>query len=295
MNLDIYHRLLAGESSTFVLSPRALWRLTGPDSTRYLNGQVTNDVTSLPDGHACHAAVCTAKGRMEGDVHIALHHAEFYLDAEPGLRESLGARLEKYLIADDAVFEDVSDLWNLRHVFGVAPPPAPEKGFVISHARFGLPGHDVWTAGPGAAPLSESVEADIIETLRLEQGLPRWGTELATDTLPPEAGPSMLKAISYTKGCYVGQETIARIKSIGHVNRTLVLLQSISVAFPPPQARLTQGDREVGLVTSAGFSPRLDRGIALAYVQRQSATEGTVLQAKNLDLTVIAPLSAAKL
>jgi folate-binding protein YgfZ len=295
MNLDLYHRLLAGESHTFILSPRALWRMRGPDSTRYLNGQVTNDITSLPDGHACYTAVCTARGRMEGDVHIALHHAEFYLDAEPDLRESLGARLEKYLIADDAAFEDVSDLWNLSHVFGAAPPPTPEKGFVISHARFGLPGHDVWNAGPNGAPPGESVEADIIETLRLEHALPRWGTELTTNTLPPEAGPSMLKAISYTKGCYVGQETIARIKSIGHVNRTLVLLQSISASFPAPQATLTQGDRETGIVTSAGFSPRLDKGIALAYVQRQSATEGTVLQAKNLDLTVIAPLSAAKL
>ena len=110
---------MAGEALTAVLSPRALWRLTGPDAARYLNGQVTNDVASLADGHACYAAVCTAKGRMEGDVSIALQGGAFYLDADPILRESLGARLEKYLIADDAVFEDVSDLWNpqprLRH------------------------------------------------------------------------------------------------------------------------------------------------------------------------------------
>jgi folate-binding protein YgfZ len=294
MNFDVYRRLLAGESLTFVLSPRPLWRLTGPDSVRYLNGQVTSDVAILKDGHASYAAVCTAKGRMEGDVHIAVHNAEFYLDAEPDLRESLGARLEKYLIADDAVFEDVTELWKLSHVFGATPPPTPEKGFVIAHVRFGLPGHDVWTPGPAATVIGESVETDIIETLRLEHGLPRWGMELTTNTLPPEAGPSMIAAISYTKGCYVGQETIARLKSVGHVNRTLVLLQSSSTSPPPVPTKLTQGDHEVGVVTSAGFSPRLEKGIALAYVQRQVAAEGTSLHAKNLDLTVITPLSAAK-
>src|SRR5271156_1319508 len=126
MNLDTYRRIIGGESLTAVLSPRALWRLTGPDAARYLNGQVTNDVARLADGHACYAAVCTAKGRMEGDASIALHAGDFYLDADFILRESLGARLEKYLIADDAVFEDVNDLWNLSHVFGISPPPAPE-------------------------------------------------------------------------------------------------------------------------------------------------------------------------
>jgi folate-binding protein YgfZ len=291
MNLDVYRRILAGESLTAVLSPRALWRLTGPDAARYLNGQVTNDVAGLADGQACYAGVCTAKGRMEGDVSIALHAGEYYLDADPMLRESLGARLEKYLIADDAIFEDVSDLWSLRHVFGATPPPAPEAGFVIAHARFGVPGHDVWIANPNPVIAGASVEADVLETLRLEHAIPRWGAELTTATLPPEAGPRMLSAISYTKGCYVGQETIARLKSVGHVNRSLVFLRSDSAAFPVPGARLKQGDHEAGVVTSSGYSPRLEKGIALGYAQRQSATESASLQADGLSLIVTAPLS----
>ena len=291
MNLDTYHRILAGESLTAVLSPRALWRLTGPDAARYLNGQVTNDMVRLMDGTACYAAVCTAKGRMEGDVSIALHTGEFYLEADPVLRENLGARLEKYLIADDAVFEDISDLWNLSHVFGATPPPAPEAGFVIAHARFGLPGHDVWIANPGAASAGATVEADVLETLRLEHGIPRWGAELTATTLPPEAGPRLLAAISYTKGCYVGQETIARLKSVGHVNRSLVFLRSDSAAVPAPGARLKLGDHEAGVVTSSGYSPRLEIGIALGYAQRQATTEGVLLQADGLNLTVAAPLA----
>jgi len=290
MNLDLYHRILAGESLTFSLSPRALWLLTGPDRVRYLNGQVTSDVTTLADGQASYAAVCTAKGRMEGDLHIAAHGSEFYLDATAELRESLGQRLEKYLIADDAVFEDISDMWRLSHVFGAPTPDVPETSFVIANPRFGLPGHDVWIASSGSVIVGDSIPSDIIETLRLEHGLPRWGTELTTNTLPPEAGPEMLAAISYTKGCYVGQETIARLKSVGHVNRTLVFMESASTSFPPVGTKLKHGEKEVGIVTSAGASPRLGKGIALAYVAVSSATEGTALHADDWSLTVATPL-----
>ena len=290
MNLEVYRRLVAGDTFTFVLTPRALWRLNGPDAERYLNGQVTADVAALAEDRATYAAICTAKGRMEGDIHIARHAVEFYLDSDLAQHESLGPRLDKYLIADDALLEDVSDLWSVSHVFGATPPPAPETGFVITHARFGLPGHDVWTAGPGAAITGDSIGADLIETLRLEHGLPRWGSELPTNTLPPEAGPHLLDAISYTKGCYVGQETIARIKSIGHVNRTLVFLESASTGFPAAGTRLTRDDREAGTITSAGFSPRLGRGIALGYVQHQASDERTVLQTEGLRLTVATPL-----
>jgi folate-binding protein YgfZ len=291
MNLDIYNRILAGESLTAVLSPRALWRLTGPDATRYLNGQVTNDVTRLADGTVGYAAVCTAKGRIDGDVSIALHTGDFYLDADAVLRESLGARLEKYLIADDAAFEDLSESWSLSHVFGTTPPVSPDAGFVVTYARFGLPGHDVWAANPKPVVPETVVEPDVLETLRLEHGLPRWGAELNMNTLPPEAGPHMLEAISYTKGCYVGQETIARLKSVGHVNRTLVFLKSDSAAFPAPETKLNQGGKEIGAVTSSGYSPRLKTGIALGFVQRQAAAAGTSLQANGLTLTVRPSLS----
>jgi folate-binding protein YgfZ len=290
MDLEAYRRLVSGEIFTFVLTPRALWRLNGPDAERYLNGQVTADVTTLAEDRATYAAVCNAKGRMEGDVHLARHSGEFYLDADSTQHEGLGPRLDKYLIADDALLEDISNCWCVSHVFTPTPPPAPETGFVVAHDRFGLPGHDLWTAGTGAAVMGDTIGADLIETLRLEHGLPRWGAELTTNTLPPEAGPHMLDAISYTKGCYVGQETIARIKSVGHVNRTLVFLESDSAAFPPVGSKLTRAGGEIGTVTSSGFSPRLGKGIALGYVQRQASELGTVAESEGLRLTVATPL-----
>jgi len=290
MNLDLYYRIVAGEAHTRVLSPRAIWRLTGPDAQRYLNGQVTNDVAILADGQVCYAAVCTAKGRMEGDLFITFHGTQYFLDADIALRENLDARLQKYLIADDAVFENIDDSWSLSHVFGAASPPVPETSFVIPHQRFGLPGHDVWIPSPGTVIVGETVPDDVIETLRLEYGFPRWGAELTANTLPPEAGPRLIDSISYTKGCYVGQETIARLKSVGHVNRTLVFLQSDSASFPAAGTKLMQADHEIGMVTSAGYSPRSEKGIALGYVQRQAAVNGTTLSANDLTLTVSTPL-----
>jgi folate-binding protein YgfZ len=294
MNLDTYRRILAGERVSFALAPRASWKLSGPDAERYLNGQVTNDIPRLTPGHAFYAAVCTAKGRMDGDLTIAKHGTDFYLDADPALRESLGARLDKFLIADDAVFEDISDDWNLTHVFGAPPPPAPESGFVITNARFALAGHDVWTPGTTAPEHGLAADADVIESLRLENGLPRWGAELTANTLPPEAGPHMLAAISYTKGCYVGQETIARLKSVGHVNKTLVFLRSATTQFPPVGAKLRHDGKDVGAVTSSGFSPRLEKGIALAYVQRQHAADGITLHADGLDMIISPSLAEDK-
>jgi folate-binding Fe-S cluster repair protein YgfZ len=178
VNRDIYRRILAGgAAATHVLAGQALWRLSGPDRERYLNGQVTQDVAGIPENEARFSAVCTAKGRMEGAVWIAAHGDAFYLDADPALRESLGPRLEKYLIADDATFESISEEWALSHVFGAAAPVV-EGGFVVKNARFGPVGHDVWTAGTGAAVVGEEVEADVVETIRLEHGIPRWGAEL---------------------------------------------------------------------------------------------------------------------
>ena len=135
----------------------------------------------------------------------------------------------------------------------------------------------------------ESVADEVVETIRLEYALPRWGAELTPQTLPPEAGPAMLEAISYTKGCYVGQETIARLKSIGHVNRTLVLLRAPGPEIIAAGTKLRAGEKEVGLVTSGGFSPRLGVAIALAYLPPALAAPGSTVEAGGTILPVIEP------
>jgi folate-binding protein YgfZ len=295
MSPERYQRLVAGETCTATLGDRARWRLSGPDRVRYLNGQVTTDVAALSENTAAYAAVCTAKGRMEGDVWVAAHGDEFFLDAVGELRESLGQRLQKYLIADDAELVDITEEWSLSHIFGETLPELPDNAFSVPNVRFGLLGHDVWITGLGAVTLGESVDAQTLETLRLEYGIPRWGAELGPQTLPPEAGPSMLHAISYTKGCYVGQETIARLKSVGHVNRTLVLLASESDVPPALGAKVVHADKDAGVITTAGYSPRLQRGLGMAYVPRDLAAEGTAFRVGQLPVAVISPLTAAVL
>ena len=289
MDLHAYRRILDGDNVAYPLPDQALWRLSGPDSLRYLNGQVTADITKLATGHGTYAAVCTAKGRMDGELFIARHGEDFFLDAVPVLHESLGLRLEKYLIADDASFEDIADHWSLTHVFGRISPAVPSQGFVIARDRFGVPGFDVWSP-QSKTILPAEINSDVVETIRLEQGVPIWDAELTPTTLPPEAGPRMLAALTYTKGCYVGQETISRLKSVGHVNRTLVFFQGASADFPPPATKLTTENREVGVITSSGFSPRRKCGIALGYIQRGLAEIGREVQAEGLKLKVAAPL-----
>ena len=171
---------------------------------------------------------------MEGDVSIARHGGDFYLDADAGLRESLGARLDKYLIADDARVRGCQR--------ALEPQPClrrerrrPRRKADLSSPMPALacPGHDVWIAGRERG------------RRRRTRSMPMWSKRCASSTAfpagarnsrrtrcRPEAGPHMLAAISYTKGCYVGQETIARLKSVGHVNRSLVFLRSESADFP---------------------------------------------------------------
>jgi len=286
MNTDIYQSLRQGESGSIALTDRALWRLTGADRVRYLNGQVTNDVASMKEGTALYAAVCTAKGRMAGDVFIGASADALWIDADLSLRESLGARLEKYIIADDAVLEDVTGDWRLTHVFG------EDEKFsqaAFRNPRFGLPAVDVWM-NYDATKIVRGIEvsADIAEILRIEHGLPKWGAEMTEETLPPEAGMDR-NGISYTKGCYVGQETIARIKSIGHVNKVLVVLEAADRSIPKTGAELRAGEQSVGKTTSSGYSPALEKGIALGYVQRQHAVVGGSFECGGLTLKMIEP------
>lgn len=292
MEIPCYQAIRDGESVAAKLD-LALWRLTGPDSERWLNGQVTNQVVGLPIGQTRRAAVCSAKGRMQGDLWIARDEEAYWLSAPATLRDSLGRRLDMYLIADDCELTDVTDDWQLWHVFNdhMAATAAASRASA-NPFRFGPTGADLWvpaadechglTATPGV-----SVAA---ETLRLEHGLPAWEAELDEKTLPPEAGYDRF-GISYTKGCYVGQETIARIKSIGHVNRQLRCLLGPDQSIAPGD-ELTDGESRVGVVTSVGYSPAAESSIALAYVKRVAAEVGRrlIVEGRRWEITE-APLA----
>jgi tRNA-modifying protein YgfZ len=272
------------------LSGRTQLILTGGDRVRYLNGQVSNDVRKASATEALYACVMTAKGKMCADVFISAETDRLRIDAEGALRESLVARLERYIIADHVVIEDATDSAAILHVFGVERALLPEvEALVRACNRFGIPGLDlivdrekfstVWRLLSSSLPVASEGECEV---LRVERGVPRWGAELSEAILPVEAGLDRT-AIDYNKGCYIGQEIVSRLKSVGHVNRHLR-----GFAAKPGGGALRAGmrlmdpaapEREAGWITSVVYSSTFSRNLALGYLRRD--TRGTTLQARN--------------
>ena len=251
------------------LSRSVKLRLTGPDAQRYLNGQVSNDLRRLPPGGSLPACLCNHKGRLEALVMISQDGAgAFLVSADAALREFLPLRMEKYLIADDAAIEDVTEAYDLVHVF----PPSPE-GLSFSASRLGVPGMDLWLP-PGAAARFALTGPAVIETMRIEHGIPSWEAELAGGILPPEARLDE-SAIDYHKGCYTGQEVISRLRSVGQVNRRLERLTVRSGTVEPGSQIIVRQDdgrlTNAGVITSAAWHPVRQEGIALGFVKRSSS------------------------
>jgi folate-binding protein YgfZ len=264
------------------LSDRAKLRVTGPDRIRFLNGQLTNDLTKLKPGFSVYTCALSAKGKLCGDLFVTPLNDALVLDYEPALRESIPARLEKYLIADEVELEDVTDQFALFHVCDIVLPDATlPEGTVTTSNRFAIDGKDLLLLATlknvvpklvNETPLTDSE----LEQLRIERGIPRWGNELSEEVIPNEAGLDE-RAISYTKGCYLGQEIISRIKSLGHVNRHLRGVRLINGSDLQLGDKLVPEDgKQIGMVTSACSSDRLGGWIGLAYVKRRFDQAGAV-------------------
>jgi folate-binding protein YgfZ len=271
------------------LSDRAKIRVTGSDRVRFLNGQLTNDLRDASRGQTTYACVLTAKGKLCGDLLVTPIEDAFLLDCHPALRETLPARLEKYAVADDVEFSDQTDEFSLFHTLAPKLPDGilPE-GIVSRSNRFGLEGFDLLipVTLKNVIPqlLKEPVlAATQVETFRIERGIPEWGHELNEDVIPNEAGLDQ-KAVSYTKGCYVGQEVISRLKSLGHVNRKLCGIQLIEGSvLMSGHKLLNDSGQQIGFVTSAAKSEQLDAWIGLAYVKRNFVQPGSRCRLQNPD------------
>ena len=295
------------------LSDRAKFIVTGNDRLRFLNGQLTNDVLGLRPGSAIYACALTAKGKLSADLFVTAAKESLFLDTESVLRESLAARLEKYIIADDVTLEDVTDAFGLFHLvgreLGDAGSPVPASlglleetdTHLAASARFGVRGVDLWFPVHQAASVLEQLQQSPVnseegDNFRIEQGIARWGNELSQDVIPNEAGLDK-RAINYTKGCYLGQEVISRIKSVGHVNRHLCgLIPAAGIALLIGDKLFSdlESKKEIGFITSIGWSRSLDRAIALGYVRRGFEAPGSTLQVRRNN-TLIGPIEVRSL
>ena len=268
----------AERSGVADLSDRVKLRLTGADRVRYLNGQITANVLQLKPGESRPACVTTAKGRLCADIFVHATADALFVDADAAVRETLPPRLERYIISDDATLADVSEEMRLVHLIGAAIERTDlfEGAAFVSRAnRLGRPGLDVWMDAAAFEKVAHDfpvLDEPLLESLRIEAGIPRWGRELDENTLPPEAGLERTH-IDYDKGCYIGQEVISRLKSIGHVNRRLAGFLALDDAPLAPAMRLFSLDAdaaEIGVLTSAAWSFALERHAALGYLKRGS-------------------------
>lgn len=255
-----------------LLHPRHLVSLQGPDRVRFLNGQMSNDCRKVQPGTQIPACILNAKGKLQFTIHVSVTPESLLCDApihsdSPTLFE----RLDRYLIADQVELADLSALQILIHFPDQPQPPSsfPSEAMIFPSNRLGTAGTDVWipqSALKDWTDRPERLSESQIAQRRILHGIPAWGHELDEDTLPAEAGLDRTH-VDFHKGCYIGQEVVSRIKSVGRVNRSLVRITSHHPLSPG--ASLHSAGRECGHVTSVAPD---SNGIwhALAYIHRSA-------------------------
>ncbi|MCC6711912.1 MAG: aminomethyl transferase family protein [Candidatus Dadabacteria bacterium] len=289
------------------LSARGKLRLAGKEHLKFLQGMLTNDVMKLTAGEGASAALLTVKGRMLSDMRVYRETDSVLLDLEPGLNTGIKDLLLKYRISYKATVDDVTEELSLFSVqgpeskgvleaAGVTVPELKEHGhfkaslcgaevICASADRTGERGFDLYVPGDRAEGVwnyllergkglgLEPVGSRALDVLRIEAGIPVYGRDMDEDTIPIEAG--IWNALSFEKGCYVGQEVVARIKWRGHVNRHLSGIVMEDGYTPSAGDEIFAGEKKIGRITSPAFSPALGRSVALGYVRREFVEPGT--------------------
>jgi folate-binding protein YgfZ len=294
--------------------------LTGVDRASFLHALLTNDTAGLPMGRGVYAAYLTPQGRMISDMRVIETGNRMLLNVERHIAAPLAARFDTLIFSEDVQTRDAT---NELAVLGMHGPSAArmieqatgvsvadlenqydnvttEKMTVVRDDTLGVVGYDVYVPVTDAAVLrakltdagAVAASEDTSEALRVEAGRPRFGIDMTTDTIPLEAGLED-RAISFTKGCYVGQEVIIRVMHRGHgrVARRLVSILFAGMKVPAPGDKIHIGDRPVGEITSAALSPKHDAALALGYVQRDHAAPGTELMVNGSQARVYQPVN----
>ena len=288
VELDAQYRQLREECGLLNRSDRGKLTVSGAEAAEYLQGQLTNDVEALEPGEGQYAALLDRKGHMQADMRV-LRPAieELWIDTEPEGLEATRKHLQMYKIGREV---EVADATAERAILSLIGPRAVEiagTAVLPEHAcepasiegvdclAVGTAGGiDLIAAAADAERLREAllgagaveVSAEAVEILRVEAGVPRFGAEMDTRTMPAEAA-IVEDAVSFTKGCYIGQETVARLHYKGKPNKHLRGLKLSGAATPGAALRL--GEKEVGTLGGAVVSPALGP-IALAIVRREA-------------------------
>jgi tRNA-modifying protein YgfZ len=308
VELDGQYRALREEAGFVDRSERGKLLVKGPDALEYLHGQLTNDLEALAPGDGCYAALLYRKGHMQGDMRVLrLHEDDIWLDTEAEATDRVVRHLQMYSVGREVEIENASDAWAIVSLIGPAaaevagtPLPTPEhaqrylerEGVEILAAATDL-GLDLIVRSEQADALSRllsSAGADEVseaaaEIVRVESGRPRFGKEMTERTIPQEAGINE-RAVSFEKGCYIGQETVARLHYRGKPNRQLRGLRLQAPASDGDPVIL--GERELGQIGTAVISPA-HGPIALAILRREAEPGAIVRVGDGIEATVTEP------
>ena len=310
MTLADGYRAIQEQAAIGAVAPRLQIAVAGQDRAAYLQGLLTNDIQALTQGTGCYSAWLSPQGRMHTDMHVLESGGMILLDVPAETIDATIQRLEQFIFTEDvrvgSLAESLTGVWlhgpraasvleqvidgarglsewaEYRHTqFEFHESPVS----VVRISQLGVPGFCVYVERAREQALVAALNAagaalvtdEVIAAARIEAGYPIFGLDMTDDTIPLEAGIES-RAVSFTKGCYVGQEVIIRVLHRGHgrVVRKLVSLR-INGQRPAQGAKLYAADREVGFVTSAGESPRSGT-IALGYAHRDFISAGTELE-----------------
>ncbi len=288
---NTYEHIRSGGSG-FYEQKRGLIAVWGREAVQFLDGLISNDMKTLDDGQQMLAAFPNAQGRLLAVVRVLRQGDKYLFETEDATREKVYQNLFRFTFAGDFFVEDLSEQYRYVEVFGSELPEsaggflfdAPQsKGYFIENDRSDEFLLSLKSAG--AMKISDG----LYETLCIENGTPKYGVDMDDTTIVPELGIDGL--ISYNKGCYIGQEIIARIHFRGHVAKRLT---GLVLSEPPASAGgqlagtelMTTDGKNAGRITSVTFSPKLDKTIALAFVRYDYLAEGTELIADGNAATV---------
>lgn len=298
------------------LSSRGKIRMTGEDRVRLLHAMSTNNIQELAEGRGCYVFFLNVQGRILADAHVYNLGESLLLDTEPESTEKVMEHLDKYIIADDVTLTDETATLAAIGVEGPASEavlaklgaPAPgeressavwQNGFVAAVSETGALGFRIFVPAAGKADLVSQLSAaavteadrDAVRVVRLEHAKPRYGDDISERYLVQET--NQLQAVSFTKGCYLGQEIVERVRSRAQIHRVLAPIRIHAEMPPEAKTKLTVEGKDAAEITSAAFSPAFGEVVALGYVRVEHAQGGAEMLVAGSEPPVRAAVASA--
>ena len=299
-----YSAVRDGGAGLFDLSARGRIMVSGSEAVMFLNGLITNDMKTLAADSWMPAAFANVQGRLLASVRILYREEGFLIDTESATRETVITLLERFTLAGEFRVQDLTDEATTLSVQGKSAgqvirqvlsehAAAVERHTAVNATIDDVPvtvirathtaedGFDLFTDATKSSKLHDgliaagarSISDETFETFRIEARIPLYGIDMDENNVVTET--NLDDAVSFTKGCYIGQEIIVRIKHRGHVAKKLTGLIIDDTQPVPRNSRIQAADKEIGRITSSTFSPRLDRAIAMGYVKYDYLAPGT--------------------